>query len=179
MLNTLLILLRFLPYILIFSAGFYLKGCMTDKLISDLKNQVIENQEKIIITERKLNDYNNNVVTQTFDFIKKNDEIFNSAIKFDFNGLYQRADGAEVSNIESSSGPTKERSNKSSDKYRAEYNRCISELEGFYRKELEKSNNPLALDIEKYSHGARCTFSDFCCAEDCKIKEGKTLIRKI
>lgn len=48
-----------------------------------------------------------------------------------------------------------------------------------YKKELEKSNNPLALNIEKYSHGARCTFSDFCCAEDCKIKEGKTLIRKI
>lgn len=48
-----------------------------------------------------------------------------------------------------------------------------------YKKELEKSNNPLALDIEKYSHGARCTFPNFCCAEDCKIKEGKTLIRKI
>ena len=32
MLNTLLILLRFSPYILIFFAGFYLKGCMTDKL---------------------------------------------------------------------------------------------------------------------------------------------------
>ena len=121
MLNTLLILLRFSPYVLIFCAGFYLKGCMTDKLISDLKNQVIENQEKIIITERKLNDYNNNVV------------------KFDFNGLYQRADGAEVSNIESASSATKERECKSSDKFRAEYNRCVSELEGFYRKELEKS----------------------------------------
>ena len=48
-----------------------------------------------------------------------------------------------------------------------------------YKKELEKSNNPLALDIEKYSHGSRCTFPDFCCAEDCKIKEGKTLVRKI
>ena len=139
MLNTLLILLRFSPYILIFCAGFYLKGCMNDKLISDLKNQVIENQEKIIITERKLSDYNNNVVTQTFDFIKKNDEIFNSAYKFDFNGLYQRADGAEVSNSESTSSATAERSNKSSDKFRTEYNRCVSELEGFYRKELEKS----------------------------------------
>ena len=139
MLNILLILLRFLPYILIFGAGFYLKGCMTDKLISDLKNQVIENQEKIIITERKLNDYNNNVVTQTFDFIKKNDEIFNSAYKFDFNGLYQRSDSTEVSNTESASGPTKERECKSSDKYRAEYNRCVSELENFYKRELEKS----------------------------------------
>ena len=112
---------------------------MTDKLISDLKNQVIENQEKIIITERKLNDYNNNVVTQTFDFIKKNDEIFNSAYKFDFNGLYQRADSAAVSNTESTSSATKERECKSSDKYRAEYNRCISELESFYKRELEKS----------------------------------------
>ena len=121
MLNTLLILLRFSPYILIFCAGFYLKGCMNDKLISDLKNQVIENQEKIIITERKLNDY------------------FNSAYNFDFNGLYQRADSAAVSNTESTSSATAERSNKSSDKYRAEYNRCVSELEGFYRKELEKS----------------------------------------
>lgn len=139
MLNTLLILLRFLPYILIFSAGFYLKGCMTDRLISDLKNQVIENQEKIIITERKLNDYNNNIVTQTFDFIKKNDEIFNSAYKFDFNGLYQRADSTEVSDIEGASSPAKERECKSSDKYRAEYNRCVSELENFYKRELEKS----------------------------------------
>lgn len=139
MLNTLLILLRFSPYILIFGAGFYLKGCMTDRLISDLKNQVIENQEKIIITERKLNDYNNNVVTQTFDFIKKNDEIFNSAYKFDFNGLYQRSDSTEVSNTESPSSPAKERECKSSDKYRAEYNRCVSELENFYKRELEKS----------------------------------------
>lgn len=48
-----------------------------------------------------------------------------------------------------------------------------------YKKELEKNNSPLALDIKKYSHGARCTFPDFCCAEDCKFKEGKTLIRKI
>ena len=147
MLNTLLILLRFSPYVLIFCAGFYLKGCMTDKLISDLKNQVIENQEKIIITERKLNDYNNNVVTQTFDFIKKNDEIFNTAIKFDFNGLYQRADSTEVSNIEGASSPAKERECKSSDKFRAEYNRCISELEGFYRKELEKSNISVAASV--------------------------------
>ena len=139
MLNTLLILLRFSPYILIFCAGFYLKGCMTDRLISNLKNQVIENQEKIIITERKLNDYNNNVVTQTFDFIKKNDEIFNSAYKFDFNGLYQRSDSTEVSNAESTSSIAKERECKSSDKYRAEYNRCVSELENFYKRELEKS----------------------------------------
>ena len=71
--------------------------------------------------------------------LKKNDEIFNSAYKFDFNGLYQRADSAEVSIVESASGPTKERECKSSDKLRAEYNRCVSELEGLYKKELEKS----------------------------------------
>lgn len=139
MLNTLLILLRFLPYIFIFCLGFYLKGCMTDKLITDLKKQVIENQEKIIITERKLTDYNNNVVTQSFDLMKKNDEIFNTAYKFDFAGLYQRADGTKMPDAESASSPTQERGCKSSDKFRTEYNRCVSELEGLYKKELEKS----------------------------------------
>ena len=53
--------------------------------------------------------------------------------------MYQRADGAEVSDIESASSPAKERECKSSDKFRTEYNKCVSELEGFYRKELEKS----------------------------------------
>ena len=80
-----------------------------------------------------------NYAKYIIDFIKKNDEIFNSAYKFDFNGLYQRSDSAEVFNTESASGPTKERECKSSDKYRAEYNRCVSELENFYKRELEKS----------------------------------------
>lgn len=48
-----------------------------------------------------------------------------------------------------------------------------------YKKALEESNSPLAKDIEKYSHGARCTFPDFNCSSDCKFNEGKTLIRKI
>ena len=48
-----------------------------------------------------------------------------------------------------------------------------------YKEALEKSNNPLASDIEKYSHGARCTFPDFDCSSDCKFKEGKILVRKI
>lgn len=48
-----------------------------------------------------------------------------------------------------------------------------------YKKYLEDSNNPLAGDIEKYCHGARCTFPDFSCSEDCKFSEGKRLIRKI
>ena len=48
-----------------------------------------------------------------------------------------------------------------------------------YKKALEESNSPLAQDIEKYSHGARCTFPDFDCSSDCKFKEGKTLTRKI
>lgn len=48
-----------------------------------------------------------------------------------------------------------------------------------YKKALEKSNSPLAKDIEKYSHGARCTFPDFNCSSDCKFSEGKTLVRKI
>lgn len=48
-----------------------------------------------------------------------------------------------------------------------------------YKKALKESNSPLAKDIEKYSHGARCTFPDFNCSSDCKFNEGKTLIRKI
>ena len=48
-----------------------------------------------------------------------------------------------------------------------------------YKKALEEANNPLAKDIEKYSHGARCTFPDFDCTSDCKFKEGKILVRKI
>ncbi len=48
-----------------------------------------------------------------------------------------------------------------------------------YKKALQKSHSPLAQDIEKYSHGARCTFPDFDCSADCKFKEGKTLTRKI
>ena len=48
-----------------------------------------------------------------------------------------------------------------------------------YKKALEESGNPLADDIVKYSHGARCTFPDFDCAADCKNIEGKKLIRRI
>ena len=48
-----------------------------------------------------------------------------------------------------------------------------------YRSALEKSNHRLAKDIEKYSHGARCTFPDYNCPADCKFKEGKILTRKI
>jgi len=48
-----------------------------------------------------------------------------------------------------------------------------------YKQALEKSNNHLAKDIEKYLHGARCTFPDFKCSTDCKFKEGKILTRKI
>jgi hypothetical protein len=48
-----------------------------------------------------------------------------------------------------------------------------------YKKALEEKNHPLAKDIEKYSHGARCTFPDFKCSSDCKFKEGKILTRKI
>ena len=47
-----------------------------------------------------------------------------------------------------------------------------------YKKALEESNSPLAKDIEKYSHGARCTFPDFNCSSDCKFIEGKKLVRK-
>jgi len=48
-----------------------------------------------------------------------------------------------------------------------------------YKEALEASNHPLASDIEQYSHGARCTFPDYSCANDCKFAEGKRLVRKI
>ncbi len=48
-----------------------------------------------------------------------------------------------------------------------------------YKKALEESNSYLAKDIEKYSHGARCTFYDFNCSSDCEFNEGKKLTRKI
>lgn len=48
-----------------------------------------------------------------------------------------------------------------------------------YKENLEKNNDPLAIDIKKYTRGARCTFPDFECSQDCKFKEGKTLTRKI
>ena len=48
-----------------------------------------------------------------------------------------------------------------------------------YKSSLEELNNPLAHDIEKYSHGARCTFPDFTCSSDCHFKDGKVLTRKI
>lgn len=48
-----------------------------------------------------------------------------------------------------------------------------------YQKALEEAHSHLAEDISKYTHGARCTFPDYNCQQDCKFKEGKTLSRKI
>jgi hypothetical protein len=48
-----------------------------------------------------------------------------------------------------------------------------------YKKALEESNHPLASNIKLYSKGARCTFPDYSCANDCKFAEGKALVRKI
>ena len=48
-----------------------------------------------------------------------------------------------------------------------------------YKKVLEEKGSPLAEDIQKYSHGARCTFPDFDCSASCKFEEGIKLVRKI
>ncbi|MDD5835609.1 MAG: FAD-dependent thymidylate synthase [bacterium] len=48
-----------------------------------------------------------------------------------------------------------------------------------YKKALEDSCSPLAQDIEKYSHGARCTFPDYTCHEQCHFPEGIKLERII
>lgn len=48
-----------------------------------------------------------------------------------------------------------------------------------YQKALEENHHPLAENIKVYTRGARCTFPDFKCSQDCLFKEGKTLERKI
>ena len=48
-----------------------------------------------------------------------------------------------------------------------------------YQDELANKDHPLQKDIKKYTLGARCTFKDFKCTQDCKFKDGKNLLRKI
>ena len=48
-----------------------------------------------------------------------------------------------------------------------------------YGRYLQEQNDELFMDILKYSHGARCTFPDYKCSQDCKFPFGKILIRKI
>ncbi|UKI57905.1 MAG: hypothetical protein L6V81_11740 [Clostridium sp.] len=48
-----------------------------------------------------------------------------------------------------------------------------------YRDALKESESPLYGDIEKYTHGARCTFPNYKCSKPCGFKEGITLTRKI
>jgi hypothetical protein len=48
-----------------------------------------------------------------------------------------------------------------------------------YRSELAKRGSPLAEKLDAYNRGARCTFPDYECHQDCKFKEGKMLVRKI
>lgn len=47
------------------------------------------------------------------------------------------------------------------------------------KKFLENTNHPLKDDVSKYTKGARCTFPDFECNDDCFFKEGKTLQRRV
>lgn len=48
-----------------------------------------------------------------------------------------------------------------------------------YKKALEEINHPKAQDIKEHSYGARCTFKDYDCNNDCKFNEGKILTRRI
>lgn len=48
-----------------------------------------------------------------------------------------------------------------------------------YAEGLKNNNEILSNDIKKYLKGARCTFKDFNCSQDCKFKEGKLLTRDI
>ena len=48
-----------------------------------------------------------------------------------------------------------------------------------YYKELKANNHPRAEEVEKYTHGSRCTFPDYKCTNPCKFPEGVTGERKI
>lgn len=48
-----------------------------------------------------------------------------------------------------------------------------------YRDALKGVNNDLYEKILQYDHGARCTFPDFHCTNDCKFSAGKKLVRRI
>lgn len=48
-----------------------------------------------------------------------------------------------------------------------------------YYETLREVGDPLADDLEKYTHGARCTFPNYNCSMPCNFKEGITLTRKI
>ena len=48
-----------------------------------------------------------------------------------------------------------------------------------YQEALQKNNSSLAQDIEKYTHGARCTFPNYECPNTCHFSEGIKLTRKI
>ena len=51
-------------------------------------------------------------------------------------------------------------------------------LESYYDG-LKSNHDPLAEDMEPYTHGARCTFPDYKCGSTCGFKEGINLTRKI
>lgn len=44
---------------------------------------------------------------------------------------------------------------------------------------VSTSSKAIAQDITNYTKGARCTFKDFECSQDCKFKEGKLMTRRI
>ena len=48
-----------------------------------------------------------------------------------------------------------------------------------YRIDTAAEHNPLYRELDKYCHGARCTFPDYKCSEDCHNLEGKKLTRRI
>lgn len=48
-----------------------------------------------------------------------------------------------------------------------------------YQQALITSNHPLQYEIARYMNGARCTFEDYTCIENCNFCEGKMLTRKI
>lgn len=48
-----------------------------------------------------------------------------------------------------------------------------------YAQTLIQNEHPLAIDVNKYMNGARCTFPDFICTDKCHFSEGVKLVRRI
>lgn len=56
---------------------------------------------------------------------------------------------------------------------------CTKQTLDKYYSALKNSDIELAKDLEKYTHGARCTFPNFKCNKNCGFKEGINLNRDI
>lgn len=60
-----------------------------------------------------------------------------------------------------------------------EINNKTNDILNAYQNELAKANHPRAEELATYQKGARCTFNDYKCTNNCKFKEGINETRQI